>query len=370
MSQIQNYKVPSPFLVMALPRSRTAWLSKFLTFRPWVCGHEQIRYFRTLEDAKTWFMQPYIGSSETLAGPFWRLLPRFAPNCRVLIVRRPIRDVVESTMKFNLLGVDRNRLTESMKRLNAKLDQVESRYHNCLSVNFDELGDIEVARLIFEYCLGMQMPDQWFNMLNPVNIQIDIDAALRYVWTHSVPLARLNYAAKHQMLADLVSTPKIVPFGVWQDDSGLVIAEERFPDSFKEAQKMFEDHCVSVGQLPDEWTKNNIELLYQMDAVGKLQILTARSNGQLFGYLVTMLGSELDSSAIRSATHTLFYASDRWPGAGLKLQREALVRLRQKGYNEVLMRSGHDGGDRVEILYKRIGANFDGKIFRIMLDVP
>lgn len=357
-----DYKVPSPFLVMALPRSRTAWLSKFLSFKPWVCGHEQIRYFRTLEDVKTWFMQPYIGSAETLAVQYWRLLPRYAPNCRVLIVRRPVAEVVESILKFNVSGMDSGKLADNMKRLNHKLDQVEARYPNCLSVNFNELSDFDVCQVVFEYCLGINLGEKWFQYWNNINVQIDLDAALRYIWTHVVPLARLNYAAKHQMMADLIATPRPQP------DDGLVVAEEPFPQSFKEAQSMFEDHCVAVGELPDEWTKNNIELLYQMDAVGKLQILTARSNGQLFGYLVTMLGAELDNAAIRSATHTLFYASDRWPGAGLRLQREALIRLKKKGYNEVLMRSGHGPGAKVETIYKRIGATFDGKIFRITLD--
>lgn len=353
--------MPPPFLVMALPRSRTAWLSKFLSYKPWVCGHEQIRYCRTLDDVKSWFMQPYIGSSETLAGPHWRLLERYAPGCRVLVVRRNVQEVVESTLKFNIAGLERSKLTEGMKRLNAKLDQVESRYHNCISVNFDELGNFQIARIIFEHCLGMELGEGWFNYWNAVNVQIDMDATMRYVWTHAIPISRLNYAAKHQALADMIARPRPQP------EDGLTIAEESLPESFDEAQQMFEDHCVAVGQLPDEWTKNNIELLYQMGAVGKLQVLTARSNGQLFGYLVTMLGSEIDTTN-RSATHTLFYASNRWPGAGLRLQKEALIRLKQKGYSEVLMRSGHDGGDRVEVLYKRLGATFDGKIFRITLN--
>lgn len=265
-------------------------------------------------------------------------------------------------MKFGINGMEQQKLEDNMKRLNGKLDQVEARYHNCISVNFDELGDFEVCDVIFQHCLGFNLSQQWFDYWNAVNVQIDMDAAMRYVWTHVLPLARLNYAAKHQMMADMQSKPRP------NMNDGLVIAEEKFPASFKEAQSMFEDHCVAVGEPPDEWMRNNIELLYQMDAVGKLQILTARSNGQLFGYLVTMLGAELDNAAIKSATHTLFYASDRWPGAGLRLQREALVRLRQKGYSEILMRSGFNGGDRVETLYKRIGAKFDGKIFRIMLD--
>ncbi len=28
-----------PFVVFGLPRSRTAWLSRFLTYGDWVCGH-------------------------------------------------------------------------------------------------------------------------------------------------------------------------------------------------------------------------------------------------------------------------------------------------------------------------------------------
>lgn len=249
-----------------------------------------------------------------------------------------------------------------MWRLNAKLDQVETRYDNCISVNYNELGDFEVCDVIFQHCLGFNLSRQWFDYWNAINVQIDLDAAMRYLWTHMTPLARLNYAAKVQMMADLQSKPRP------RFEDGLVISEEKFDPSWPEAQKMAEEHCLAVGQPPDEWTRNNIELLYKMDAVGKLQILTARSNGQLFGYLMTMLGETVDQAGAKSATHTLFFASDRWPGAGLKLQREALVRLKEKGFDEVLMRSGFNGGDKVEILYKRIGATFDGKIFRVQLN--
>jgi hypothetical protein len=361
-SSFTTPKIPTPFVVFALPRSRTAWLSKFLSFKPWVCGHEQIRYWRTLEDAKSWFMQPYIGTAETIGGPFWRLLPRYAPDCRVLVIRRPVEQVVESMMAHKIGGVDKDKLAVNMGRLNAKLDQIEARCPNTLSVDFEELADFRICQIVFEHCLGQLLPPQWWEYWNQINVQIDLDAAMRYVYTHMAHLLRLNLAARHQMMADLIASPRP------DISNGLDIAEERFPQSFKEAQAMFEDHCVAVGEPPDEWTRNNIELLYQMDAVGKLQILTARSNGKLFGYLVSMLGESLDSATAKSATHTLFYASDQWPGAGLRLQREALRRLKEKGFNEVLMRSGLGPGARVETIYKRIGADFDGKIFRIKLD--
>jgi hypothetical protein len=30
----------APYLIFALPRSRTAWLAHFLTYRDWTCLHE------------------------------------------------------------------------------------------------------------------------------------------------------------------------------------------------------------------------------------------------------------------------------------------------------------------------------------------
>lgn len=353
---------PPPFLIMALPRSRTAWLSKFLTYGPWVCGHDQMRYFRSLDDAKSWCMQPFIGSAETSAGYYWRLISRFMPDGRVLIVRRPVTEVLESVLKQGVVGIERPLLLRKLRMLDAKLDQAEARLPNCISVNFDELTDPGICRIITEHCLGIPLNLQWFNYWNQMNVQVHFDAAMRYVWTHLVQMNRTNLMARHQMMVDLVTKPRP------NITDGLEIAEESFNDSFTDATKLFESHCVAIGEPPDEWTRNNIPMLQQMDATGNLQILTARANGKMFGYLVSMLGSTLDSSTARSATHTLFFASKEWPGAGLRLQREALHRLKQKGFSEVIMRSGLGPGARVETIYKRIGADFDGRIFRVRLD--
>ena len=55
---------PPPFLVLALPRSRTFWLSRFLAFGGWDCGHDQLRFMRGMEDVKAWLGTPCFGSVE------------------------------------------------------------------------------------------------------------------------------------------------------------------------------------------------------------------------------------------------------------------------------------------------------------------
>jgi hypothetical protein len=136
----------------------------------------------------------------------------------------------------------------------------------------------------------------------------------------------------------------------------------------KDAQNLMSDHCLMIGQPADEWTRNNIPLMQAMDDQGSLQVLTARANGKLFGYLVSILGPSTESTTTRSATQVQFFASKEWPGAGLRLQREALHRLKAKGINEVIMRSWMGPGAKIETLYKRLGAELDGQLYRIRLE--
>ena len=349
-----------PFLILALPRSRTAWLSKFLTYRPWVCGHDQLRYMRGLDDIRSWFMQPYIGSAETLAPAFWRLIPRYAPGCRVLVVRRPVQDVLESVKRQGIVGQDLPRLMKTLLYSNAKLDQIEQRLPNTISVNFDELSDPEICRIVFEHCTTQVFDYQWWQYWNGINVQVNFDAMMRYTWAHLVQLSKLAHTARHQMMVDIQRPAKI--------PDGLEIQEEPFETSFRDAQDLFASHCLALGQPADEWTKANAALMEAMDATGCLQILTARANGRMFGYLVSILGPTTDSATERSATHTLFFASKEWPGAGLRLQREAIQRLKNKGFAEVVMRSWLGPGAKIESLYKRIGAELDGQLYRIRLE--
>jgi hypothetical protein len=307
-------------------------------------------------------MQPFIGSAETVAPLYWRLIPRFLPDGRVLIVRRPVSEVLESVLKQGIIGIERPRLLDNLMKIDAKLDQAEQRLPNCISVNFDELTDPEVCKIAFEHCLGLPFNMEWWKYWNQINVQANFGAMTRYIWTHMVQLGRLNLMARHQMMVDLVTKPRK------EIGDGLVIKEESFATSFPDAEDLASEHCMILGDPPDEWTRNNIPLLQKMDAAGMLQILTGRVNGKMVGYLVTMLGETLDKANARSATHTLFFASKDWPGTGLRLQREALKRLKDKGFVEAIMRSGLGVGARVETIYKRIGAEFDGKIFRVNLE--
>ena len=98
----------SPFVVFALPRSRSFWLSRYLSCAGYHCWHEQAPHFRSLGDVQAWLSQDFTGASETTAAPFWRTIVAARPDVRVLVVRRPVGEVVDSLMRLDMRGFARS----------------------------------------------------------------------------------------------------------------------------------------------------------------------------------------------------------------------------------------------------------------------
>src|SRR5665213_2297771 len=93
-----------PFIIYALPRSRTAWLSTFLTYRDWKCHHEPLVFMRKIEDIVAFFWRHNSGMAESAAGPGWRLIHHYFPGIRAVVIHRPIEDVIGSMMRLEVPG--------------------------------------------------------------------------------------------------------------------------------------------------------------------------------------------------------------------------------------------------------------------------
>ena len=347
-----------PFVIFALPRSRTAWLSRFLTYGDWICGHEELRHARTMADVEAWLAQPCIGTAETCAAPWWRTLHRLQPDARVVVVRRPAAEVVESLMRLGL-GFERKALAANMARYDRKLDQIEARLPNVLTVDYTELDTEAACAAVFEHCLPYQHDPAWWARVSPVNVQCNMRAMLRYWQAYAPQLEALGKVAKHQTLGVLARRP---PVSV----DGMTFQTEEFDAWLNAAQHLFAEHLVQVGEAPDAYLDKNIPLMRKLDEIGCMQVTTARSNGRMFGYLMSIISPSLESKSVLTACHTTFYASPDVPGLGLKLQRAALTALRARGVDEVLLRAGVRGsGPRMGALYKRLGAEDFGHLYKL-----
>ena len=349
-----------PFVVFSMPRSRSAWLARFLSWGEWHCGHEELLHARSLEDVSAWLSQPCTGTVETAAAPFWRLLRRHGPrgeDVRVVVVRRPVDEVVASFLRLPL-GLDEAALVPLMRRLDRKLAQIERRLPDALSVSFADLATEDGCRRVWEHVMPYPHQPAWWAAASRVNIQIDMRALLRQVRAYQPQLAKLAKQAKHRTIAMMAPAPG--------DFDGVTFQAEPFALFYRDAEPLFREHLTQTGQSPDDHARKNLPLLQSLDDMGALQCLTARVNGRMFGYLMTVIGPSLDSPDVIQGEHTIFFASPDVRHLGMRLQRAALEMLRQRGVHEVIMRAGHRGsGPRLGTFYRRLGAEEFGQMYRM-----
>jgi hypothetical protein len=348
-----------PFLILALPRSRTFWLSNFLSYRDWHCGHDELRHVRTLGDVQSWLSQPCTGTVETACAPFWRLIPA---HVRTVVVRRPVEDVINSMMASMPPGTfDRAGMTKLMLRQEQKLNQVQKRT-KALMIGFEELNSPSSCRELFEYCLPYEFDRAWWDSFSKVNLQINMPSFMRYVVAYRAQMAGAALQAKTVTIAALrggIATKQAEIEGV---DLSLI----GFDAFLEEGKSLFAEHSRSVGESPTSFQEKNIPFLRAIEANGGLQIAVAKSNGRMFGYLMSVVGPSLEAPGRKSATQTAFFASNEFPGLGLKLERFAVSEARKTGVSEILLRAGTRGdGERLGILYRRLGAEKDGELYRL-----
>jgi hypothetical protein len=353
-----------PFVVFAMPRSRSAWLARFLSFGEWHCGHEELLNARSLEDVKAWLSQPCTGTVETSAAPFWRLLRRYSPpggdDVRVVVVRRPVDEVVASFLRLPL-GFSEATLVPLLRRLDAKLAQIEQRMGDVVSVTFAELGTEDGCRRVWEHVLPYPHQPAWWAACSQVNIQMDMRACVRKYRAYAPQLQKLALTAKQQTIAGMAKP----------DDTGLdgvTFQCEPFDVFYRDAAALFQEHLVQTEQSPDAYLSKNIPLLRMLDNAGALHVMTGRCNGRMFSYLVSVVGPSLDSPDEIMAEQTIFFADPSFPGLGLRTQRAAVADLKARAIDRVILRAGHRGsGPRLGSLFRRMGAEPFGQIYRMSL---
>lgn len=353
--------VARPFVIFATPRSRTFWLSRFLSYGGWSCSHEEAVRLRGIGDIKSWLSQDMVGTVETAAAPHWRILRKLRPDAKIVVLRRPIDDVVKSFAATGTIA-DVARLTADLRRLDYKLDQIEKRIPGVLSLSFDDLADESKCAELFEFCLPHKHDHAWWNHLSGVNLQINLPALFRYAAAHAEQLRLITSLCTHE------SKRIIWGKGKQHDLDGMTIQEEPLREWFDGVQKLAKEHAFAVGEAEDAIFHKNISLMDQLDNVGALQIVTARSNGRMFGYLMTVLGPGLedDDPNLKIAVQTLFYASPDARGVGARLQRASIEGLKARGGRwDIIQKSGtRADGPRLGAMFRRMGSEPLGELFK------
>jgi GNAT superfamily N-acetyltransferase len=151
---------------------------------------------------------------------------------------------------------------------------------------------------------------------------------------------------------------------------GLEIKEEPLSLFERDAKALFAEHCKAVGEADTGFLGKNWDLIRRLDEMGCWQIVTARLNGRMFGYLVCLLAPSIESAETTTATQMTFFVSQDAKGMhlGSKLQKAAIEAAKRRGATEVYMRAGVRGsGPKMGALYKRFGAQPFGELYKLEL---
>ena len=355
----------NPFVIFAMPRSRSFWLSCFLSYGDWACGHDQARYVRSLDDVKSWLDQDRVGTVETGGASFWRLLRYIRPEAKIVVVRRDPIAAAESIMAKGL-PLKRDVVVQNLVQIDRKLAQIEARVPEALCLRFEDLSEESVCARVFEHCLEQPHDHAWWAGIAPVNLQMNLRGLLAYHAAHTKQLSRTQMILKRETRSIIL---KNRPRRMME---GMTFQEETGDTWLRDGQHLFREHCVAVGEDPESWKRKNIPMMRKLERAGLCQIITARCNGRMFGYLTASLGPsvEHDDPKAKVAVQTLFYASpDVW-GLGMMLQQAAIENLKARGGHwDVIQREGVRGsGPKLGAMYARMGAEPYGMLHKLSVE--
>lgn len=192
----------APFIIHTLGRSRTAWLSSFLTYGKVKCFNEHAVRLRSVDEAVDFLTQGNVGAAETGAAPGWQLIRHYIPSVKTVVIRRDPEDVIRSFARSeiaHIASVDEGRLRKVIAYEDRCLDEIEKQ-PNTLSFSFDDLKREAVCAAIFEHCLPYKFDRGWWQDLREKNIQADVAEIVAYYHRNRDDVESFKRQAKRRLI--------------------------------------------------------------------------------------------------------------------------------------------------------------------------
>jgi hypothetical protein len=191
-----------PFVIFGLCRSRTRWLSEFLSYRDWSCFHEQAMFMREISDLRRFLATPYMGTAETSVSLGWRLIRHANPETKLVVIRRPIMDARDAMLaaydKAKIL-CDRAKLDGILVRSERALEDISAQ-PGTLTMAFADLATERGARTVFEHCLPFDFDHSWWLKHKDKVIQIDLPSMVQYHWQNKAGIENFKRLCKRELI--------------------------------------------------------------------------------------------------------------------------------------------------------------------------
>lgn len=180
---LRKERVNGPsFIIHALGRSRTAWLSEFLSYGNWSCLHEQAMYLRHPNEMRAFFSRPRTGYAETAASFGWPLIQQACPDMKQIVIDRHPDDAGAAMLAHcRAAGVplDESKVAHIFERNHRVLRKIAG-LPGTLSLNYRDLSTEDGCRTVFEACLPYEWDRAWWQEMDQRHVEADLRAVLSY----------------------------------------------------------------------------------------------------------------------------------------------------------------------------------------------
>lgn len=157
----------SPTIILGMPRSRTAWLSAFLSTpdRPFL--HEPSVHWHGLHDLRTFLSNADAAACDSGLTLFWRDILAFRPDVTLIVIHRSEQAVFASLIDA---GIPLPR--DIIRRLRVLSDATaEASMRAKFSADFDELKNPFSLRNLYRTAIGHECPDGWLQHWQDLRVQ-------------------------------------------------------------------------------------------------------------------------------------------------------------------------------------------------------
>ena len=174
------------FAIFATPRSRSAWLGAFLTYRDWVCWHNPTIGLHGVGDLDKLLHRPMTGICDTSWAVLWPEVIDRDPSLKIVVLERDVDEVIDSLREIG--PFDEGQARVILARLRIALGELKQ-LSGTLTISAASLEDPAVAKRVFEFCLPYKFDPEWYSVISKINIQPDIANLLSMAKANSRGLA-------------------------------------------------------------------------------------------------------------------------------------------------------------------------------------
>lgn len=169
------------FLILSLPRSRSSWLAHYLgyplAYPPKLVGHNILGECDTVEKFLGSFKHGMAGTVEPCGAHLWRIVRQELPECKIVLVRRPLievhRSALNSAIPANLV---------ELAEMDMMLDAAASDPW-MVSIPYNMLSKPFIGKWLFESLLELEFDFEWWMQLVGTRVQMEVHSTMAR-WEH------------------------------------------------------------------------------------------------------------------------------------------------------------------------------------------